>query len=242
MEKKENNQKEVEKEDENIAAKELEKEKKKADKKIAKLKKTLVDKEKELQLLMEKNEELSSKYLYALAEMRDLHKNYQKDNTNSMGYLKKDMILEILPIYDVFEKVLQNKNVSQEVQAYLRGFELVLNQMTLFFENKGVEKINSTEKSDFDHNVHNAVEKVETDDEKLDGKIELTLQSGYKMDGKLLRPAAVKVYKHTKEGAEQKQEDVKEEKGKKSKEVDKKEKKEEKVIDDKKNKGGDQND
>ena len=188
--------------------------------------------------LEEKLEQANEKYLYILAEMKDLHKSYQNDNFRSLSYFKKDFVLELLPIIDIFETVLENKDVPQQVNAYLKGFEIILSQLKQFLELKGVEEIIIKDNSTFDYNLHNAIEKEETQNKKLDEKIKEVIQKGYKIDGKLLRPASVVVYKFV----TQEKEDIK-----KTKKADKEEKKEEnkkneKVMDKQKEKGGDLND
>ena len=91
-------------------------------------------------------------------------------------------------------------------------------------ERHGVSDINSKVGDDFDHNIHNGVEKVDTSNSEEDGKICAILQKGYKIGDKVLRPVSVKVYSYeskeeVKENIEQeenfeaKSEDIKEDKG-----------------------------
>ena len=65
----------------------------------------------------------------------------------------------------------------------------------------------------FDHNVHSAVESVETEDEKLVGTIQSVRLNGYKLKDRLIRPATVVVYvlKVVKEEVKEENEDVKDE-------------------------------
>ena len=149
--------------------------------------------------LEEKCAELNEKYLYALAQMKDLHKTYEKENKISIKYVTYDLMEELLPILDVFTMVLDNTNIPSEVSAYFKGFELVFNQFKGLMENHGVSEINCKVGDKFDYNVHNGVEKVDTSNKDEDEKICQVLQKGYKIGDKVLRPVAVKVYSLVKE-------------------------------------------
>ena len=181
-------------EENNVNYSEVEEEKKK-DKKEKKLSKE----EKKIRELEEKVETLNEKYLYALAQMKDLHKTYEKENAISVKYVTHDLMLELLPIIDVFSMVLESPNIPSEVVAYFKGFELVFNQFKDLMERHGVSDINSKVGDDFDHNIHNGVEKVDTSNSEEDGKICAILQKGYKIGDKVLRPVSVKVYSLVKE-------------------------------------------
>lgn len=195
----ENNETEVsysEKMEENI-----DKKKDKKDKKMSKEEKKICELEEQVATLNEK-------YLYALAQMKDLHKTYEKENAISVKYVTYDLMEELLPIIDVFTMVLENPNVPSEVSAYFKGFELVFNQFKDLMERHGVSEINCKVGDKFDHNIHNGVEKVETNNNEENDKICQILQKGYKIGDKILRPVAVKVYSTTKEEVEQKEENL----------------------------------
>lgn len=140
-----------------------------------------------------KLEEALSKYLYTLAELRDLHKTYQKENATSIKYVTYDLMLELLPLYDIFSMVLENKNVPSEVSAYFQGFQLVFNKFSQILEDNGVSEIKAKSGDKFDHNVHNGLESIEVEDEELDNTINEVLLRGYKINDKVLRPTSVKV-------------------------------------------------
>lgn len=154
--------------------------------------------------LEEKCAVLNEKYLYALAQMRDLHKTYEKENAIAIKYVTYDLMEELLPILDIFSMVLENDNIPSEVQAYFKGFELVFNQFKQILDRHGVSEIKCNLGDKFDHNIHNGVEKVEIEEGEHD-TIAQVLQKGYKIGDKVLRPVSVKVYclKDNKEKVEQ---------------------------------------
>jgi len=171
---------------------EVEEKKKKEKKKEKKMSKE----EKKIFELEEQLAKLNEKYLYALAQMKDLHKTYEKENAISVKYVTYDLMLELLPIIDVFSMVLDNPNIPSEVSAYFKGFELVFNQFKDLMERHQVSEINCKINDKFDHNIHNGVETVETENEEEDNQICQILQKGYKIGDKVLRPVSVKVYSY----------------------------------------------
>ncbi len=162
--------------------------------------------------LEDKCAELNEKYLYALAQMRDLHKTYEKENAIAVKYVTYDLMGELLPIVDIFGMVLENTNVPDEVKAYFKGFELVFNQFKQVMDNHGVVEIVTNKGDKFDHNVHNGVEKVEIEEGEHDTIAEV-LQKGYRIGDKILRPVSVKVYSLKETNVEQETAEVSEDKG-----------------------------
>ena len=171
---------------------EVEEETKKEKKKEKKMSKE----EKKICELEEQVATLNEKYLYALAQMKDLHKTYEKENAISVKYVTHDLMLELLPIIDVFSMVLDNPNIPSEVSAYFKGFELVFSQFKDLMERHQVSEINCKVGEKFDYTIHNGVEKVETENEEEHDQICQILQKGYKIGDKVLRPVSVKVYSY----------------------------------------------
>jgi len=143
--------------------------------------------------LEDKCAELNEKYLYALAQMKDLHKTYEKENAIAIKYVTYDLMEELLPILDIFSMVLENDNVPDQVKAYFQGFELVFNQFKQILDRHGVSEIKCAVGDAFDYNIHNGVEKVDVEEGEHD-TIAAVLQKGYKIGDKILRPVSVKVY------------------------------------------------
>jgi molecular chaperone GrpE len=77
---------------------------------------------------------------------------------------------------------------------YAKGVELIYQRMLDSLKKMGLEPIETAGKI-FDPNLHQAVERVQTD-EAEDQTILGEFQRGYNFKGKLLRPAMVKVAVH----------------------------------------------
>ncbi len=99
-----------------------------------------------------------------------------------------DLVRDILPILDDFERALKVETADRN---YAKGVELIYQRMSDTLKKLGLEPI-ETEGRTFDPNLHQAVERVETE-EAEDQTILGEFQRGYNFKGKLLRPAMVRV-------------------------------------------------
>jgi molecular chaperone GrpE len=99
-----------------------------------------------------------------------------------------DLVREILPVLDDFERALKAETSDRE---YAKGIELIHQRLSEILRRMGLAAI-ETEGQRFDPNQHQAVQRVETA-EAEDQAILEEFQKGYNFRGKLLRPAMVRV-------------------------------------------------
>ena len=107
--------------------------------------------------------------------------------------VKMDVITNILPVIDNFERALQvpQDKVADDVKSFIDGYEMIYKQLLGVLEKEGVTKIDAVGKP-FDPNYHQAVMRVPSDEYDDDVVVEV-LQEGYLLGDKTLRPAMVKV-------------------------------------------------
>ena len=121
-------------------------------------------------------------------------KHYKQEYENFAKYRSQAMIEKIIPALDSFQMAFSLPATTKETENYRIGFEFILRQLKDALENEGVIEIAPVVGNKFDHNVHSAVESVETEDEKLVGTIQSVRLNGYKLKDRLIRPATVVVY------------------------------------------------
>jgi len=97
----------------------------------------------------------------------------------------------VLPVLDGFEREMR---VDTHDREYAKGVELIYQRMYETLKKLGLEPIDTQGKR-FDPNLHQAVERVPTEDAE-DQTVLGEFQRGYQFKGKLLRPAMVKVAVH----------------------------------------------
>ncbi len=120
--------------------------------------------------------------------------NYQKREEGKqreiMEFAKEVAIVKMLPTLDTLGQGL--KHAPQNVdETWLKGINATLAQLDKVLEEMGVKKIDAVGKP-FDPNFHEAVREVPGDE---DNMVVEDLQTGYEINGKVIRPSQVVISK-----------------------------------------------
>ncbi|WP_339178037.1 nucleotide exchange factor GrpE [Oceanobacillus sp. FSL W7-1293] len=148
--------------------------------------------EAQIEALKNEKEELEGRMLRLQAEFDNYKRRTLKEREADRKYKAQDMVQELLPVMDNFERALQVE-VSEENKSILEGIDMVYRQLKDVFTSQGVSVI-ETEGADFDPNVHHAVMQIEDDSVEANKVVE-ELQKGYLLKDRVIRPAMVKVNK-----------------------------------------------
>jgi molecular chaperone GrpE len=140
------------------------------------------------------SEEFRDKCLRAHAELDNARKRLIKEKEEYIKFANEDILSDILYIVDNFDRAIAHMNGTKDIESILDGINLILKQFHTFLERNGVKKIESIGE-EFDPQVHEAIDYVETPDEKKAGIVVEEIQPGYMLNDRLLRPAVVKVGK-----------------------------------------------
>ena len=135
-------------------------------------------------------EELTDRLLRLQADFMNYKNRAEKDKKITVAYATEDLISQILPILDNFERALDN---GDEEEGFYKGVRLIYDQFIEILEKNGLEEIKCLGES-FDPKFHHGVLVEECKDEK-EGTILDVLQKGYTLKGKVIRPTMVKVCK-----------------------------------------------
>lgn len=144
-------------------------------------------------------DEYKAEYLRSVAEYQTLRNRIEKEKSEYINFGKAKILERQISIYDVFEQAMISVRAGQDLKSIKVGLEMIYSEFSKMLKEEGVEKIECLNKP-FDHNVCEALDQVETDDAE-EGTVLAVYQNGYKLNGKLMRPARVKVAK--KKSAEQ---------------------------------------
>ena len=122
--------------------------------------------------------------------------NYKKDELKRLEeftrFADEDIIRDLLNVLDSFELALQAMEKSGEVE---KGVYLIKNQLEDLLRRRGLEKMDVREGQTFNPSMHEAVTVVDGPSEKRD-LVADEIEAGYLLNGKIIRPAKVRVYKH----------------------------------------------
>ena len=169
----------------------------KQEKKISKKDKHLQDKIKDLEEIIKKRDneisELKDSVLREKAELINFKKRKEDETAKILKYCNEDMVKEILPILDNFERAIDmaSNNPSEEVQKYFEGIKMTYCHLSQALEKFGVIPIDGSNKP-FDPVYHQAL-MLEHQDNVESGWVLDVLQKGYLLKDRVIRPAMVKV-------------------------------------------------
>ncbi len=150
---------------------------------------------KDFEELNNKLKNLTDEALRSKAELINYRKRKDEETAKMLKYANEDLILEILPVLDNFERAIKmdDDNLEDEVSKFLSGMKMVYASLSLALEKFGVKEIDSLGKP-FDANFHQAV-MTESDETKPKEIVLEVYQKGYMYKDKVIRPAMVKVNK-----------------------------------------------
>ena len=141
----------------------------------------------------DKAAKLQQQFVRLQADFANYKKRTAAEKLQISEVVKMDVITNILPVIDNFERALQvpQDKVADDVKSFIDGYEMIYKQLLGVLEKEGVTKIDAVGKP-FDPNYHQAVMRVPSDEYDDDVVVEV-LQEGYLLGDKTLRPAMVKV-------------------------------------------------
>ncbi len=145
-----------------------------------------------LEAANEKIEELKDKYLRTVAEFDNYRKRTLKEKTELILNGGEKAISAILPVLDDMERAIANGAKTEEPEVLREGMELIFAKFQKTLETLGVSKIETTD-TDFDTDVHEAIAMVPGMGDDKKGKVLDCVQTGYKLNDKVIRHAKVAV-------------------------------------------------
>jgi molecular chaperone GrpE len=144
-----------------------------------------------------KKDDCQDRLLRLQAEFDNFRKRSAKERQEFIKYANEGLIFELVGMLDNFERSIKAADQNHDFKLLHQGVDIISRQLHKLLEGKGLKKISSKDEQ-FDPNIHEAMEVVETDEAK-DGVILEEFQPGYMLNDRVIRPAMVKVAKAKKE-------------------------------------------
>jgi molecular chaperone GrpE len=165
------------------------------------------EKNSELEILKQSVDEqkaLAQNYYDQLIRLRADFENFRKRSENEkkdyLDWGKEKILVKQITIDDVLQHALKSAKTSNNMESVIVGLDMISKEFAKMLKEEGVEEIQCEK---FDPNICEALDYVESDEE--DGKVLEVYQKGYKMNGKLMRTAKVKVAKNEKKPEDKKE-------------------------------------
>lgn len=127
------------------------------------------------------------------ADFENYKKREEAKQREIMEFAKEVTIVKLLPTLDTLQQGL--KHAPKDVdQTWLKGIEATLGQLDKVLMEMGVKRIEALGKP-FDPHFHEAVREAPAGEGIADGMIVEDLQTGYEINGKVIRPSQVVISK-----------------------------------------------
>ena len=144
-----------------------------------------------LERLAQEAAQAKDQYLRMLADVDNTRKRLAREKEEFARFAAETLVRALLPILDSLDQALVAVDRKSDADAVVKGVHLIHRQLHGVLEKEGVRRI-PTVGEPFDPHRHEAVAQVEADGVADDAIVE-EVQAGYTMNGKIIRPAMVKV-------------------------------------------------
>lgn len=124
------------------------------------------------------------------ADFENYRKRVAREQMDQIGRATEGLMTRLLDVLDSFELAVAHLDDATEVDKVRKGVDQVFAQLVATLERAGLERIASDD-AVFDPELHEAV--LHEDGESDIPMVAETMRTGYRLNGKVLRPAMVKV-------------------------------------------------
>lgn len=139
------------------------------------------------------NEELKAQLQRALADYQNLQRRVEDERIAISKFATQYLILELLPIVDNLEQAVGTAPEEEKKSVWFQAVQMSVGQLKDLLKKEGIEEIAPTDLQ-FDPHEHEAIDSVPGQE---DNKVVDVLQKGYKLHGKVIRAAKVRVSKRS---------------------------------------------
>jgi molecular chaperone GrpE len=155
-----------------------------------------VDKIEEMEQKIAALEEAAAKdkddYLRLMAEFDNYRRRTSQEKLELVSMASTDTIKGLLPVLDDCERALKVLLESNDSDAAKEGTELIYSKLMNYLKSKGLAVIEAMGQT-FDTDLHEAVAQFPVEDEEKKGQVFDVVQTGYTLNGKVIRFAKVVV-------------------------------------------------
>jgi molecular chaperone GrpE len=150
----------------------------------------------EINGLQEKIDQLQDKLLRQLAETENTRTRSAKLIEEEKDYAIFGFARDLVPVMDNLSRTLEHlpQHLDAETKNIVEGIKMTQKELADAFKKHALELIQPNLGDKFDYHSHHAISQILTEDQEP-GTIVTTMQVGYKIKDRLIRPAAVSVAK-----------------------------------------------
>ena len=138
-------------------------------------------------------QEWKNSYTRKLAEFQNFTKRKEAEVSEMKKYASEDIIIKLLDNIDNLERAVDASKETKNFDSLIEGVNMILNNLKYLLKEEGVEEI-ETDGKNFDPYEHQAMMTEQKEELENDAIVQV-FQKGYKLKGKVIRPAMVTVNK-----------------------------------------------
>lgn len=147
----------------------------------------------DLESVRKAKDEVFDRLQRVYADYANFQKRVPKNIADSVTYEKERFIRSFLPILDNLDRTLREAPSVQNVEAVIKGVQIIHDQMLSILKSHGVEPM-ATVNERFDPERHEAMLRRSEPDKEDDIVLE-EFQKGYTLSGRVIRPSRVAINK-----------------------------------------------
>lgn len=136
--------------------------------------------------------EAKDKYLRLYSEFENFRRRTSKEKLDLISTANKDLMADLLPVLDDFERAMNASEGSEDIKALREGMELIQNKLNKSLQNRGLKKMEVKKGDEFDDEKHEAITQIPAE-KKLEGKVVDVVENGYTLGESVVRFAKVVV-------------------------------------------------
>lgn len=140
------------------------------------------------------NAELKDRLLRTVADMENLKRRHEREANDARAYAIQRFARDLLGVHDNLARALQHTPAEsgdpQAVKNFVLGVEMTEKTLADAFEKNGLKKLAPAAGDKFDPHVHQAMMEQPSDTVAA-GAVVSTLQTGWELFGRVVRPAMV---------------------------------------------------
>lgn len=131
-----------------------------------------------------------NKYLRLYAEFDNFKRRTSKERLELLQMAGKDVISDLLPVLDDFERAQKSLETASDIEAVAEGIKLVHHKLKNILAQKGLKEMKSVG-AEFDADIHEGISNIPAPSEDMKGKVLDELEKGYYLHDKVIRFAKV---------------------------------------------------
>ena len=148
--------------------------------------------EKEVDELNGKLAKEKDDYIRLMAEFDNFRRRTSQEKLEIVSMASTETIKGLLPVLDDCERALNVLKDSKDSDAAKEGTELIYHKLLAYLQSKGLAVIEALGQP-FDTDLHEAVAQFPVQEDEKKGKVFDVVQTGYTLNGKVIRFAKVVV-------------------------------------------------